>query len=385
MGTLRPRLARVLAGCLLLSILLAAGLGCRREKERGGALELYVTDAAVVRGEFPQYAGRKLDDAALRRIERAHKLAKAGDYHTAIAILGDESVNGGTPALHTDLGVLYTALGDYFNAQESFQAALRQDGGYRAALKGLERLKTPGLIADLPVTREVEPNNSLVRANRIALNVGVTAEVQDHTDIDSFLFKAPGGARDLLEITVVNRSNTLTPYLRIHDGDQSFLLWNKDATQPGTSVTQYFSPVPDANYFLEVWGQNRTAGAYTLRVRPLKAYDAYEPNDDIVHASRIAAEGRIEAGIMDARDMDYYAFTSMRGGKVFIVVENRSATLVPSVTVHGPDRTLIGFGPKVKQPGAGLTHSIETVAGQTYYVQVWGRMESSGQYALVLK
>jgi hypothetical protein len=375
------------AALVLLLAASAAGLSCRGSAERPGPLSLYVSDADAVKREVVRYKGHALDPAAAERIEQAARAAQSGDYRGAAALLEKEIRDAAVPSLHTNLGVLYAALGDAWNAHESFQAALRIDPRYRQASEGLDRLKVAGLIENVPVTREVEPNNSSARHNRIALDSEVAGEVKDFTDIDTFRFAAPRAPRDWLEITVASRS-ALTPYVRIRDVNQNVVLWNgdparRDFTRPETAVAQSFSPEPEAAYYLEVWGKNRSTGAYTVRVKPLKAYDAHEPNDDLLHATAVQPGGRIEAAIMDARDSDYYAFAGT-GSQVSFVVENRSATLVPAVSLLGQDKLLIGFGPEVRQAGANLTHSAETVPGRKYYLQVWGR-QSGGAYTLVLK
>jgi hypothetical protein len=358
--------------------------GCRGRQD-SGPLASYVTDEAVIRYEFRRFAGREPDAGILAEIGSAGKTAHAGDYRGAVAKLSAAAPKAPLPAVFANLGILYAAVNDPLNARESFQIALRRDPGYRPARDGLARLTASGIDEDLPVSQEIEPNNSLPRANRIALDATVNGDVAADGDVDAFRFVAPPKPRDVLEISVLNRSTTLAPTLRVYDSDQRFVLWNKDASRPGANATQFFSPEGPATYYVEVWGQNRTAGAYSIRVRALKAYDAYEPNDDIAHPTEIQPGTTLEAGIMDARDTDFYRFTSPRTGTATVTIENRSATLVPAVTVYGADMRLTGFGPEEKDAGAGLTHSFPVTAGEARFVQVWSRGTSSGRYAISVK
>jgi hypothetical protein len=125
-----------------------------------------------------------------------------------------------------------------------------------------------------------------------------------------------------------------------------------------------------------------TAGEYTLAVRQLKAFDAYESNDDIFNAKPIVASRPVDANIMDADDTDFYSFVAPRRGIVTINIRNRSATLIPALSTFNPDKSSSGFGPDVRTPGGNLKHAMEVRDGQTYYVQVWSQSQTAGEYTL---
>ena len=382
-ASLRRKIAR-LAVCAAALCLAACG-----PKRVEGPLDSYVTDMGAVQAEFLRYAGRAIDPGAAGEVERARRLAVGGDYRGAIGALNGVAARARIPAVYHNLAVLYAAVGDVLNARESYGAALGVDPGYRAARAGLGKLisqqRITGLLEDAPVTQEVEPNNTPSRANMVALDVPVTGAVADQGDLDCFRFRTPPPPRDILEVSITNRSATLIPTLRLFDGEQRFMLWNKEAAKPGVNLTQLLSAEPSSNYSLEIWGLNRTSGAYTLKVRALKAFDAFEPNDDILHPTPYTVGTTIDANIMDARDNDYYQFTSPRDGNVAITLTGRAATLIPALAVYGPDRTLIGFGPDAQRGGQTMSYSVNTVMGQTYYIQVWGRGQTSGAYALTAK
>ena len=101
-------------------------------------------------------------------------------------------------------------------------------------------------------------------------------------DRDYFRVTTPQAPRDLTLIEVVNRSSMLAPVLK-----------NFDAS-------------------------------------PQKAFDGYEPNDEIYNARPINLGMPVEASIMDPADTDFFSFVSPRTGTVSVVIDNRSITLIPA-------------------------------------------------------
>ena len=146
-----------------------------------------------------------------------------------------------------------------------------------------------------------------------------------------------------------------------------------ETVEPGANLRQIVALPPNATFYLQVSGYGSSAGAYTLLVQPLNAFDNYEPNDDIYHAPRIALGTTIMAGIMDADDTDYYSFVSPRTGTVSVVITNRSTTLIPALSTFDPDMRSSGFGPDVRTPGRNLQHTMEVQQNQVYFIQVWSQ------------
>jgi hypothetical protein len=189
----------------------------------------------------------------------------------------------------------------------------------------------------------------------------------------------------VLEIRIENRSKTLAPGLAVLDADKRFIGWGKDTRDPGASVVQYLAPDPNSIIYLQIWGHKDTQGEYVLMVRAMKAFDAYEPNDDIYSSPKLALGQTIEASIMDERDTDYFSFVGPRTGQVQIELENRSATLIPALSTYAPDRRFAGFGPEVRTAGTGLKHSLAVDEGRTYFLQVWAQANSRGAYRLTVR
>jgi len=136
---------------------------------------------------------------------------------------------------------------------------------------------------------------------------------------------------------------------------------------------------------LQLAGYGDTAGLYVLKVTPRKAFDQYEPNDEIYNSRPIRIGAIVDANIMDKGDTDYYSFETERAGKVRVSIENRSATLIPALSTFTPDQRSSGFGPDVRTPGANLEHSFNVQANQKYYIQVWSQANTAGEYTLKLR
>src|SRR5262249_53140334 len=146
-----------------------------------------------------------------------------------------------------------------------------------------------------------------------------------------------------------------------------------------------FVPKPQKRYYVKVNACcNTSSGNYTLVIRPQKAYDSYEPNDDILHASVIAIGKTIEAGIMDREDVDFYAFDVEQPIKLVASLENRSATLAPEITIYNPDKSRKD-GTYNGTAGSDVKYSFEAQAKGRYYVRVNTCCNSrSGNYALTI-
>jgi hypothetical protein len=117
----------------------------------------------------------------------------------------------------------------------------------------------------------------------------------------------------------------------------------------------------------------------------MKAFDAFEPNDDILNATKIGLDQTVEANIMDGEDTDYYSFRGSARGTVTIEIQNRSKALIPALTTFTPEMANNGFGPKLSAPGSDLRFSMKAESGKTYYIQVWSQSKTAGDYSLTIK
>jgi hypothetical protein len=239
--------------------------------------------------------------------------------------------------------------------------------------------------ATKPTTRETEPNNSILRAKDIPLNATITAALGSNSDPHYYTFTMPGTKRDWVDVVLNNDSTTLTPTITVFRPDKSELSHQTNSTRGG-DVTYSFVARPSDRHYIEVspyYGGDY--GNYRLTVRPRKAYDAYEPNDDILNASSIAVGKTIEAGIMDPADVDYYRFESGNLGKLIVSLENRSTTLAPTITVYNPDKSEQGHNTNSTR-GGDVSLSLVTQPNSRYFVEVSSYYgDGQGNYALTVR
>jgi tetratricopeptide (TPR) repeat protein len=371
---------------ILLAVLGASVLLYRIMRPRGPVVHRltgYISDTGTLQREYARFQGKLLKSMEIQmQFEEAAGKVGKGDYYGAAALLETTAKQAPLPVIFNDLGILYVRLNDRSRAINAFREALARDFGYAPVRLNMDRLK--GFTSNLadPVSTEVEPNNSITYANLVAVDRPAEAEITPSGDEDYFRFTTPPAPRDHLEITVLNRSQTLVPRLRIYDDDGNLLNWGKAQHEPAESLSVTISPPPNTTFYLNVSGDQASVGAYTLTIKTLKAFDRYEPNDDIYSARKIALGQQIDANIMDAEDTDFYSFESPRDGTVSIDIQNRSNTLVPALTTFTPDMRTSGFGPDVDRPGGSLHHTILVQIGQTYYIQVWSQGRTSGDYSL---
>src|ERR1035438_2920997 len=347
----------------------------------------YIAGAQNMTREYQRFYGKPPATAEVERaFEQADLRVRARDYSNAVGLLEQVSKVAAVPVVFNDLGVLYAELNDKSRAINAFREALARDIDYKPVRVNLDRLKDVIAVGADPVSREAESNDNMSVANIIAPGKAVEAEIDAAVnDVDFFRVTTPPPPRDLIAIEITNHSTTLTPVLKLFDDERRITNWGKIVHEPGANLRQIVALPPNTTFYLQVSGYGSSAGAYTLLFQPLKAFDSYEPNDDIYHASRIALATTIMAGIMDADDTDYYSFVSPRTGTVSVLITNRSTTLIPALSTFDPDMRSSGFGPDVRKPGLHLRHTMEVQANQTYFIQVWSQANTSGDYSLIVE
>jgi hypothetical protein len=285
--------------------------------------------------------------------------------------------------VYTDLGIAYSALADYPRSVEAFREALARDADYAPARQFLRNTKAIAANSADPYARESEPNNEPRTSNLIAMGAPVSGEVSNAgEDTDYFHVIAPASPRDLLSIDLVNHSVGFAPRVHVYDENLRLLSWGEKTARTGESIHVTGGPVPNSAVYFSVSGSDGHGGLFVLSVQPMKAFDRYEPNDDIMSSRRITMGEEIEANIMDADDNDYYSFQSPRKGTVTIEIRNHSESLIPGITTYNTDRRNMGFGPEIRKTGLGLHHTIDVEKDRIYYVQVWSQAGSSGAYTL---
>jgi len=218
--------------------------------------------------------------------------------------------------------------------------------------------------------QEAEPNDDTLTTNSVPLGKWITASVGAPKDADYFAFTTPATHRDLVRIELQNRSTTLEPRLELFDAQKTSRGEVHKTTQ-GADVTYAFVAAPATPYIVRVSNYyGETVGVYLLRVKAMKAYDAHEPNEDILSAKTIAVAEPVVAAIMDNSDVDYFAVTSGDGeGGMVVMLQNRSTTLRPEIAVYDAQKTLIGSN-KNTTAGGDTSYTFKSKPHATYYVRV---------------
>ncbi|HKA00357.1 MAG TPA: hypothetical protein VKE70_27790 [Candidatus Solibacter sp.] len=382
-------LGPTVAGVALLAYL-ATGprwFGPRVLTRTGAPIKGYISDFETLKQEYIRFHGKRPPSSNVEnRFKLVNDKIALQDYESAALLLENVSQEAAVPLVFNNLGVIYAQLNDRSRAIAAFREALARDIDYKPVRLNLDRLRDLAANAADPVTREIEPNNTTALANIISVGKGVEADIAPQiNDLDYFRFTTPPAPRDRIQITVEPHAPTLSLVLRIYDSDQRITDMAADVRESGRTLTFTWGPPPNTTYYLQISGSNHTFGSYTLKVTPLRAFDAYEPNDEIFNSRRIEIAQEIQANIMDGADTDYYSFIAPRTGQVSVTIRNRSTTLIPALTTFSPEQRNTGFGPDIRTPGASLRHSFDVVENQMYYIQVWSENSTAGDYAILVE
>lgn len=380
-------LVAFLSTCMVVIVVFALAVSVRNGSPLAGFT--YVGTMTVIENQYQQFNGGKpLDDDSLKqKIAESVALAARHEFRRAIDIVKQLPESARVPAVLNNLGVAYAAVNDEANARAAFDEALKKSPDYSEARDNLSRLDERKIAAVDEVVsrvgdRESEPNNDILHANAVAMNTTVGAAIADPADSDYFTFKTPPKYRDLIDIGLENASTTLRPVITLFDAARSQLGANANDT-PAGNVHYTFAATPDTVYYVQVAAHYAAIGAYRLSVKSLKAYDAFEPNDDIFHATPIQIAKPLQAGITDAGDVDYYMFESGQAGKFVAVLENRSTKLQPAITLFDKDRSRIA-GAANDTASGNVRFAFMVSANSRYYVEVSPNYGSSGDYTLTV-
>jgi hypothetical protein len=305
------------------------------------------------------------------------------NFAAAAKLIADIPEDKRSAAVWNYLGVSYAGAGDPQRARAAFEKARDKDPKDEAAKTNLTHLDEQQAISD----SIFQGSNDILHPNEISLNKSIKAAIVKPDDIQFFAFATSDPRRDFVDVVLKNDSTTLAPGIALYDRDKS----RKDTKDHGTAgadLTYTFVPEPKERYYVQIYSccYSRSAGNYTLTIRPQKAYDAFEPNDDILHASPVAIGKTIEAGIMDSNDVDFYAFDVDQAAKLVAVVENRSTTLSPGITIYNSEKSQIGENHN-GTAGGDVKQLLDAQAKGRYYVQVYSccYSRSSGNYTLTIR
>ena len=390
------RLLRYIIFAVLTVALLGMGIWAYGIRARASAPEgTTLIKADVIAGELSLTSigsivnryGEGIPPELLTRIEQALELGSRGKAAQAIPILQSVSDQIDVPALDADLATLYALAGDVDAARARFRTVVQEAPELRQAsqnLQTLEKWRETELSAG---ALELEPNEDLLSANTAPLDVVVSGTLSTPEDVDSYTFTAPGESRDWYVLEIQNRSSVLQPRMSVFNADKSNRVTTADygfQVTPGQDVSVRLVIEPGSESYVSVSSLGGT-GPYGLVFRPEKAYDDFEPNDDILTAREMNESRSWEAGIMDPADVDYFKVHPGVTGPVEVAVENLSAELQPILVVYDADKRHIAntaeYGYQVTA-GQNLTLSVDPKSAEIY-VEVRS-LGGSGPYRVSL-
>ncbi|MEM9449729.1 MAG: tetratricopeptide repeat protein [Cyanobacteria bacterium P01_E01_bin.6] len=378
--------------------------------------DLYFVTLEGIELEYEQTKNASLEVQPVLKdtLAQGFNLATAGEYDAALERFKEIEGRLRLPSERNNLGVLYVITGDYEKAQEAYQSVFELDPNYegtyfniglllesqrrleeavryfeRSTLEASrERLNT--IQAELQKTshdRELEPNENAGQATSIALTVGVNGVIEDEDDQDFYVFETPETSRDIVHIQFENNTPQMDVTLRFLNANKNYF-GSIQTEIDGQNLDYSFSGLPGEAYYVQVFTNAlflSQIGNYTLTVTPTQGYDQYESNETIFSSSLIPINERIDAGILDEDDQDFYYFQAPEDVEnVRIRVENRSTTLWPMLTLYDEGKNLIA-----ELRAANAEADIETVfpaeSNSEYFIHISGsNSRMAGEYALTI-
>jgi hypothetical protein len=255
------------------------------------------------------------------------------------------------------------------------------DEGAPAADESATPAAGPALPRDVPApVVAAGANSSMSEARPLALGVAEPGEILTIQDTRYYLVGNTLKIRDLVLIRLENLSATLRPNLKIFTVDKSLITELYDGN-PGASVEHVLPLTPGKPIYLQVLPYN-TMGKYKISVTPQQAYDAHEPNDDLLTPKPVRLGTDISGSVMDSGDHDWFRVSGATGTMIKVTFENLSTTLRPNLKVY--DRNKSNIVDRFDgTPGANLTFEVDIKQAGDFYVEVLP-YSTAGKYRLRL-
>lgn len=340
-------------------------------------------------------------------IERAYNLLSAGFYVEALPLFEELAQGLRSADAYNNVGALYLAT----DQSEKAEAALREglaiepdsdalrlnlarlyeqqghlekaraqlekvgnEAQARARLQNLEQAHVSGKI-------EQEPNNDILQPNLLPLSNTISAHIESTADVDYFQIKSGPPPRDILSIELVNLGTDLAPQLQLWSANKQHIWAGGQYPTAGQDASYQFSAEDDAVYFVSVHSRGGE-GRYQLQVRPLTAFDSFEPNDTILQAALIELNRPLAAALMDQRDVDFFQLDSPASA-LEVTLTNLSAELAPQVQLWDTNKRLLWSSGQYPTAGQNLAETYDDPQAPVAYVSVNSR-GGSGAYKLRL-
>jgi hypothetical protein len=110
-----------------------------------------------------------------------------------------------------------------------------------------------------------EPNDEISSAYPIAVGQTIDANIMTGEDTDFYSFTADRTGK--MVVTLQSQSKSLVPALTTFGSDRQPIQYAVDGVEAGGKLTRSIDVEEHRVYYVEVWGQAKSSGPYTLSVR----------------------------------------------------------------------------------------------------------------------
>jgi hypothetical protein len=221
-------------------------------------------------------------------------------------------------------------------------------------------------------------NASFAEARQLALGIAEPGEIFNKDDTRYYIVPNALRVRDVAVVRLQNESATLRPNLKIFNAEKSQVAEPYDGT-PGASLQYVLTLTPGQPIYLQVLPYNSTV-KYRISVTPQKAFDTFEPNDNLLTPTAVKVGTDIHGNVMDKEDPDFYRFSGAASSTITVTLENLSTTLRPDVKIFDANKSQL-LEKYDSTPGANLTFDADIKKPGDFYVEV-EPYNSAGKYRL---
>jgi hypothetical protein len=241
---------------------------------------------------------------------------------------------------------------------------------------------TQGTVATAPTSAApANPGNSTIeQATTETIGTPVNGTILSGGQKDFYRFDATSKIRDIAIVRLENKSSTLRPQFRIYDANRSEVNKTDDSTA-GSSIQSNFTIEPGKTFYVSVASDFSSSGNYALSITPQKAYDSYEPNNDVLSAAPVAIGTPITGNVIDDKDARWFRITGATKKTIHVVFDNQSTTLKPEVMVFSSTKSQIADKDD-GTAGANLDFTVDVEPGKDFYLQVFPYWKSTGKFKL---
>jgi len=266
-----------------------------------------------------------------------------------------------------------SSIDGLIGTQASFSSSALSIGTHTISLRvrdntGIWSTKVEELLyVGSAVSEETEPNGSFFTANEIALNLPFTGKIDASRDEDFIKVYLPGPGRVVPELT--NVPTNLQMNINLFNRHWEYLWISGSAASPGDDVSATYDATQAGFLYLKVKNSGDAFNAdftYTLTIHYYPADDAFEPNDDLLHAAELS-QASLDAYLFPSKNDDWYKVWVPQGGALHAEVVSVPADVRATVRLYGPDREYLWRGQTAVNPGDPVAATADPAPHAGYY------------------